>query len=1105
MRAGICTRYASLAAICIAALSAGLLLSPHAMAISAGPAWSIRSLAQPTNFSAANNGACEASAGSQVCDSYTLLVTNVGGNAATPPVTISDVLPAGVSATHIRGADLATKSPLQCTEGPLQCVDNSEVPAGDTLSMTISIVINEANILSPAINLAEVAGGGAPAAAVSAHTTVSAAQAPFGIDGFALQALDAVGLPAVQAGGHPYNLLTSFNFATNNLGTLQGVNYHPPEEVKNALVDLPLGFVGNPLATPRCSLHALLLRVEATVCPAGSMIGTVVFEASPGVFRVSGGQGSETTAVYNMEPESGYPAEFGFTYLGKPVFMYASVVRQGLSYGLRVAVPGIPALSTIGVSLLLFGNPGQRDGSSNSRPFLTNPVDCSGSSSPARIEVDTWEHPGVFYAATSNTYPRITGCNMLRFQPTLAVTPDTTQADEPSGYRFDIENQQNESELTPATPELKNATVTLPAGVSVSPSAADGLAACPAVGPDGINIGSANVTPQGRDIDDPWATELGNGQGGPGESSYDDGLWHTAPGHCPAASTVGSVEVETPLLPKPLKGHLYVAQPGCGGEGQAACTDADARSGNLVGMYLEAAGSGVIVKLRGLVSVNPATGQLSVTFRENPQLPFSDLRLRVDGGARAPLANPPTCGTARTSSDLTPWSSPITPDATPPDSFEVDWDGQGGGCPSATPFEPSFSAGMVTSLSAGAFSPFTVTLSRGDRQQYLSRLSVTTPPGLLGKLSSVTLCGEPQAPQGTCGAASEIGTTTVAAGPGSHPFWVTGHVFLTEAYKGAPFGLSIVVPAKAGPFNLGNVVVRATIDVDPTTSALTIVSDPLPQIVDGVPLRVQTVNVNVNRPGFMFNPTNCEAHQITATVAGAQGAAAHLSSPFTAAGCRNLPFSPKFAVSSSAQTSKKSGASLEVKVVYKPGQANIRSVAVTLPKQLPARLTTIQKACPDATFSANPAACPPESLIGIARARTPVLPVLLTGPAYLVSHGGAAFPDVVLIVQGDGIRVDLRGSVNIAKGGVTSSTFVSVPDVPITSFDLNLPQGPHSALAANLPAKAKGSLCGAKLTMPTTLTAQNGLQVRQSTKVSVSGCPPKPKKSKKARKRSRHG
>lgn len=371
----------------------------------------------------------------------------------------------------------------------------------------------------------------------------------------------------------------------------------------------------------------------------------------------------------------------------------------------------------------------------------------------------------------------------------------------------------------------------------------------------------------------------------------------------------------------------------------------------------------------------------------------------------------------------------------------------------------------------------------------LSRLQVKMPAGLVGMLSSVTLCKEPQASLGTCPEASEIGKTSVAVGSGGHPFVINGgHVYLTEGYRGAPFGLTVVVPGKAGPFNLGNVVVRSAIDVDPATAALTITSDPLPQFLDGVPLRIQTLNVTVDRPGFMFNPTNCARRQISARVEATQGGSIDVTSPFAVEGCNSLPFKPTFSVSTQARTSKKSGASLKVRVTSGPGQDNIGKVVASLPRQLPARLTTLQQACPEATFAQNPAQCPVASNVGTARAVTPVLNEPLTGPAYLVSHGGAAFPDLVVILQGQGIRLDLVGNTSIVKG-ITTSTFATVPDAPISSFELALPEGPHSALAGTLPPRAKGSFCGAKLTMPTTLTAQNGARIRQSTKISVLGCP----------------
>jgi hypothetical protein len=1099
-------------ALLIAMLS--MTMATTAIAAPSGPGWSIRSIAQPTDFSPSEH------------DSYALLVSNVGGKPSTTgsPVTISDVLPEHVQPVPngVAGENLTTGVELSCTTVPLQCVGGN-VASGDVLLVTIKVSVEEGarssdcDAKSPGeCNIASVAGGGAPSVSTAERTTFSSEQAPFGIQNFDFKAFDSDGLPSTQAGGHPYTLATSFDFTTDETG--DGEHY-TPQDLKDVIVDLPPGFVGNPHTLPKCPLSSLLLNSNLTACPPGSKIGTAVFQSPPDTFHISEQAHGELTSIYNLEPEPGFPAEFGFTYLGKPVYMYASTVRINGQLRLRVTTPGIPELDPMSVTLLFFGDPEERDlGISSQTPFFTNPVDGAAcehrESLSATAEVDTWQDPSSQHAhifpefAESTTYPQLTGCELLQFQPSLGVQPDTTQADEPSGYTFTVANPQNESPAQLGTPELKDATVTLPAGISISPSAADGLRACAATGSEGINIGSGQILGAGNPGagEDGEATEIGEGHPGgiDPSSSYDDGLFHTAPGHCPAASTVGTVEVVTPLLASPLEGHVYVGQPECGLAGQSPCSEADALEGKLFKLYLEAAGSGSIVKLEGRAFVNPTTGQITTSFEENPQVPFSSLKLHLNGGPRASLANPQGCGPALANADFSPWSSPITPDSrvlAPP--FTVDWNGAGEACPATPPLSPSLVAGTV-SPAAGAFSPFVLTLSRGDRQQDVSQLSVTMPPGLAGIIASVPLCEEPQAAKGECSPASEIGSATVAAGAGSHPYWVTGHVYLTGSYNGAPFGLSIVVPAQAGPFNLGSVVVRSAITVNPETAAVTITSSPLPQIIDGVPLRVQTIYTDIERHNFIFNPTNCGAKQVTAKVVGAQGATVPVASPFAAAGCKSLAFSPSFTVSTQARTSKAYGASLDVKVAYKTNQANIRSVAVKLPKQLPARLTTIQQACLAATFEENPAACPAGSLIGVVKASTPVLPGQLTGPAYLVSHGGAAFPDVVVILQGDGVRADLVGNINIApKTEVTSSTFASVPDIPVTSFEFNLPEGSHSALATNLPAKYKGDLCGVALTMPTTITGQNGTVIQQSTKVSVTGCPKAKKKpAKKKRKKA---
>ena len=786
---------------------------------------------------------------------------------------------------------------------------------------------------------------------------------------------------------------------------------------------------------------------------------------------------SGVSYVYNMVPEKGYPAQLGFKVIHQPVPVYANVVHTSAGYALRITTPGIPrTLGIEGVALTLFGNPNAANNEpTNPQAFFTNPGNCSAAPLTTKLETDSWTEPGVWQSAASATYPQIAGCDLLQFEPALEMRPELTEAEAPSGFEIKIKAPQSPNRFPIlATPDLKNLTMTLPEGMTVSPGAADGLKGCKATGAEGINMPGDPAHP--------------NEVASEGEEIGPDGMTHLVAGHCPLASQIGTVQITTPVLKEPLEGHVYVAEPHCTNPGNE-CTSADAADGNVFGLYFEAAGSGVVIKLGGQVSVNPTTGQITTRFTELPQQPLSEVSVRLKGGVRAPLANPRQCGLAATQARFTPWSSPMTADAIREASFPVSWNGSGGPCPETVPFEPSLTAGSA-STSAGQFSPLSVTLQRPDRTQDLRRLQVKLPAGLLAMLSSVTLCKEPQAAEGDCPEASEIGSTSAAVGSGAHPYVVTGgRVFLTEGFNGAPFGITAVVPAKAGPFNLGNVVVRATVSVDSTTGAATITTGSLPQILDGVPLHIRTIEVSTaNHPKFAFNPTNCARTQIAANVESAQGASAAVSSPFAVEGCNNLPFKPTFAVSTTGKTSKAKGASLKVMVTSAFGEDNIGRVVASLPKQLPARLTTLQQACPEATFAQNPAQCPAGSDVGSAVAVTPVLSQPLSGPVYLESHGGAAFPDLVVILQGQGVRLDLRGNTNIAKG-ITTSTFASVPDAPISSFELTLPEGPHSALTSNLPAKAKGNLCGTKLVMPTTLTAQNGAQIVQSTKISVLGCP----------------
>ncbi len=1067
--------------------------SVEALAFSAGPGWVVSSVAQPTNFAVGDNTLC-ARETNFLCDRYVVTLTNIGSEPTNAPVVIADTVPVGLKPSAMSGRSLETGFPLEsngfgwtCNAAKATCVYNEAVASGGTLEVVLEVKVEAGAQAGPVTNIVRVSGGGAQSVSTSQPSTlantVNGPPAAFGISAFGFAAHDASGQLDARAADHPFDVTSTINFNTTVTAEPNGELIPASvESPRNIVVYLPLGFLGDPTAAGQCTeLQLKSNGNRKTHCPATSRVGSIILFAQNIVTGTVFPEeyGGSTSAIYNMVPDHGYPAQFGFTYAGVPIQLYGSVVQTPSGYALRVASPGLPTTIHVeGAALTFFGDPNMADGNpSASQAFLTNPDNCSAGPLRADVQADSWNDPARWVSEQAVAYPGITGCNLLQFEPQIEMHPEVTQAEEPTGYEIKIKVRQNPEEFPIlATPQLKNVTMTLPEGMNLSPGGAVGLTGCEATGPNGIDM-PTNL-PENK-LRTP--TEVGEG-----EAIGQEGMSQLTPGHCPQSSQIGTVKITTPALEKPLDGHLYVAAPQCGTPNP--CTAADATNGNLFGLYLEAAGSGVVVKLRGTASVNPTTGRITAKFLENPQLPVSEVALKIEGGASSPLANPRQCGQALANGDLAPWSSPITPDAIVGGGFTVDWDGQGGPCPAGLPFAPGFNAG-VTNVAAGRDTTLTATITRGDRQQDIGRLQVTTPPGLLGMLAKVPLCGEPLAAEGKCAAASQIGTTTVAVGPGPAPLWVKGRVYLTGPYGGAPFGLSIVVPAVAGPFNLGDVTVRARIGVDEETSAITVTSDPLPQVLDGVPLRIETVNVAIEREGgFMFNPTSCTGKLLSGKIESTQGTAVAVSSPFAVEGCKNLPFKPTFAASTGATTTKARGASLDVKLGSGQGQANIATTVVSLPKQLPARLTTLQQACPEATFAANPAACPAGSEVGFAKAITPVLSEPAIGPAYLVSHGGAAFPDLVFILQAEGLRLDLTGNTGI-KNGITTSSFNAVPDVPITSFEVTLPQGPHSALGTDLPAKAKGSFCSAKLVMPTTLTGQNGAQVKQSTKIVVVGCP----------------
>jgi hypothetical protein len=994
------------------------------------------------------------------------------------PVTITDRLPVGLRAVAVKGqagleGGFLGRGPVKCTLAPLACQLSGSLPPYDQIEMEIGVVAEAGATTGD--NEARVSGGDAPSASVTRPVTVGNVSSSFGVEDYELMPEEEGGTPATQAGSHPFQLTTT-------LVLNQTIDADPAALAKDLTFNLPSGLIGNPTPFPRCTLAQFDTPVsiegaEANLCPPTTAVGvamvTVNAESIVAAFHHEGAA-TFSVPIFNLEPAIGEPARFGFLAAARaPVFL-DTAVRTGGDYGVTVNVSNITQTAAfIKNEVTFWGVPGDTRHDSqrgwaciydargvaappcnaseaaHPPPLLALPTSCSGRPLQTSVEADSWIDAGAFqsFAATA-PMPVMDGCNRLPFGSSVGVVPDGLVGSTPTGLTVGVhvpqEEALNPSGLEPA--DVRDTTVALPVGVVLNPAGADGLLAC---------------------------------------SEGQIGLSDALEAACPEASKVATVEIRTPLLPNPLTGAVYLA-----------AQEANP-FGSLVALYLVAQDpvSGTLVKLAGEVKPDPVTGQLVSTFLNTPQLPFEDLKLHFFGGSRAPLATPAYCGSYTTSASIVPWSGNETSRSS--STFQITGGPNGGPCADPLPFAPELTAGSLN-LQAGGFTPFTTTMSRTDGQQSLQGIQLHMPPGLSGLLSGVKLCGETEGNAGTCGHDSEIGETIVSVGVGGTPFSVKGgKVFITGPYEGAPFGLSIVNPAKAGPYDLEKntpcdcVVVRARIEVDPITAALTITTDDtgpykIPTILDGIPLQIQHVNVTVNRPGFTFNPTNCDPMAITGSLQSTEGSSKALAVPFQVTNCATLKFKPGFKVSTAGKTSRANGASLNVKLTYPKApfgsQANIKSVKVDLPKQLPSRLTTLQKACTSQQFQANPAGCPAASMVGHATATTPLIPVPLTGPAYFVSYGGAKFPELVIVLQGYGVTLDLHGETFINKTGITSSTFHTVPDAPVGTFNLVLPQGKYSALAAN------GNLCTTKLTMPTKFTAQNGTTIKQTTPITVTGC-----------------
>jgi hypothetical protein len=895
---------------------------------------------------------------------------------------------------------------------------------------------------------------------------------------FTAEVRDQNGDPYTQAGGHPFEAFTDIDFFTHPDANDKPV---PDEAVRTVHVDLPAGLVGNPQNIPQCTQADFQSNAG---CPSNTQVGVTVLKVE--------GLGSQFAApVFNLVPQAGVPAQFGFVALIPRVVITASVRTDG---GLSVTIPNISqALPLTGTSLTFWGVPGDpaHDGDRGAclttedscpfvgtvKPFLTNPTACLGPQTTV-LSATSWQDP-VPDVLESTTPVGADGCDAVPFDPTIQADPAVTATDSPSGLSVNVHLPEVNNPTGIEESQLRDAVVTLPEGMTLNPSAADGLGTC---------------------------------------SQAQIGLDNTDNPTCPNSSKIGNVSIASPLQPDPLTGGIFFADPN------------DNPFDSLTAIYMVAQGGGVTIKLAGEIVRDPDTGRLTTVIQDAPQLPFTDFGLQFSGGPRSVIATPTTCGTKTVSADLAPWSG-NTP-STVTSSFDVNSGPNGLPCvtnDSQRPFNPDMNAGLTNPV-GGSSSPFTFQVTRPDGNKWLKGLSVDLPVGVLAKIAGTAECsdgalasidtsvgsGQEEIDNPSCPAGSQVGTATIGAGAGTQPEYVqTGKVYLAGPYKGAPFSLAIVVPAVAGPLDLGTVVVRNQLKIDSDDAQVHVVSDEIPDTLAGIPLRLRDIQLSIDKPGFMQGPTNCSPLTVNAQITGSDGGSANLSKPFQMAGCAALPFNPTLSASilnGRSGTTRSSHPALQVNVGGTPGGANILGADVLLPPAFQVDQANLGNLCSESELASNQ--CAGRNTIGSASATTPLLDQPLSGPVYAVS-GSGGLPRLAMILNGPAsqpVQLIVRAD-TVTRGNQIASVISAAPDAQINGFTLTIDGGSTGYLVNNTnlcsttkKAKKKKGKKGKKKQVRTsqvasaTFTGQNGATSNRSTTIAMD-CPAIKKAKKKKKKK----
>jgi hypothetical protein len=1051
-----------------------LALAVPASATAAMPAWSIQALAAPTNFEAGDtSGTAE----------YQVVITNDGGKATDQsPITITDTLPATIGVKSIalrapRGADselakaacatetAAEVTTVSCevTDALSPAVEPAKLNPGDHLGLIIRVTVPP-GAAGTLVNRVEVEGGGAVAASAQSENPVSSEDAEAGFAEFKAELTDADGVPVNGADAHPYQYTTSFAVNLVRPPASSTAAFVPADgDLKNIEVALPPGLAGNPTAVPRCTprqfgtyhnIDAPLRNgsVRVNECPVGSIVGIAIveqLEGEPFLFR---------QPIYNLVPPKGMPAQFGFPVYTTPTYINTRLRSDG-DYGVTAYLENVTEARRVTASRIsIWGTPWAESHDATRgdcletwalcpvpgtpRPLLRLPSSCA---EPllTTMTFSTWAQPPASATAGFEEEPP-TACDQPDFSPTIEAKPTTNVADAPSGLHVDLHLPQKENEDPEGLGEadLRDAKVTLPEGLVVNPSSADGLGACSLeqIGYQGMKEGKPSFT--------------------------------TEPANCPDAAKIGTVRIDSPLVDHPIAGSIFLAEQ-------------DRNPFNsLIALYIAVADpeTGVVIKLPGKADLDPNTGRITNVFEQNPQLPFEDLKVDLFEGARAPLRTPQTCATHTTNTSLVPWTAPAGLSAFPSDSFALQRSPSGGACPASKaqlPNAPLFEAGPADPIAA-AYSAFVLRLKREDGTQELKGLNVTLPQGMLARLAGTQECSEAQLARAasrrepgqgavekaspSCPDSSKLGSVTVGAGAGPTPYYTQGTAYLAGPYRGAPLSMAILTPAVAGPFDLGTVVVRAPLYVDPESARVTVKSE-IPTIVQGVPLDVRSIAVRIDRPSFTLNPTSCEAMAVTGEAISTENQVANLNDRFQVLGCSNLGFKPKLSFKLRGDTKRGGHPSLTATLTYPKAGAysNIAKAQVALPRSEFLAQAHIRTICTRVRFAAND--CPKGSIYGKARAITPLLDEPLEGPVYLRASSNP-LPDLVADLNGK-IRVALVGRIDSAGGGIRN-TFEAVPDAPVSKFTLKLPAGRKGLLENST------NICRGTHRAKATFTAHNG-------------------------------